>query len=53
MLAIIGGSGVYNPELLEDLTTAQITTPYGSVEYVQGNLEGQAVVGNIHSGASL
>ena len=44
MLAIIGGSGVYNPELLEDLTTAQISTPYGSVEYVQGNLEGQAVV---------
>ena len=43
MLAIIGGSGVYNPELLDAVTAATIITPYGPVDYLTGNFEGQPV----------
>lgn len=32
-LAFIGGTGVYNPEILTDLHSETIETPYGTAKY--------------------
>lgn len=38
--AIIGGTGVYDPKLLENLRTEQVRTPYGAVSVQVGTYEG-------------
>jgi len=45
ILAVIGGSGLYNMPGLEDVTELEVTTPFGkpSSPIVVGNLEGQRV----------
>lgn len=35
-VAIIGGSGLYHPDLLEDLRERSVVTPYGTAEVVLG-----------------
>ena len=35
-LAFIGGTGVYNPEILTDLHSETIETPYGTAKYELG-----------------
>jgi len=45
-IAIIGGSGLYSMEGLEDTQTIEVDTPYGrpSAPFVRGTLEGRQVV---------
>lgn len=43
-LAIIGGTGVYDPELLEDTRTSEIETCYGKALFSTGNYRGRQVV---------
>lgn len=53
-LAIIGGTGVYDPSILDNIREEQVTTPYGSVQFKVGDYAGQTVAfisrhGNKHS----
>lgn len=41
--AIIGGTGVYDPELLEGLGRRQVETPFGSIEVETGTYRGVEV----------
>ncbi|HZK43267.1 MAG TPA: S-methyl-5'-thioadenosine phosphorylase [Syntrophomonadaceae bacterium] len=43
-IAIIGGTGVYDPDLLDDIREVVQETKYGSVNVTIGNFEGQEVV---------
>lgn len=42
-LAIIGGTGVYDPRILENVREEEILTPYGAVRYKVGEYAGQAI----------
>jgi len=43
-IAIIGGSGVYDPRILSDIREEQIRTPYGEVRYKVGKYKGEEVL---------
>lgn len=43
-IAIIGGTGVYDPEMLDDIREASQNTPYGMITYKAGYYRGQEVV---------
>jgi 5'-methylthioadenosine phosphorylase len=43
-IAIIGGTGVYDPNLLENAEEKTVTTPYGTVSFWQGAYRGQEVL---------
>lgn len=43
-IAIIGGTGVYDPKMLEDIREASLTTPYGMITYKAGQYQGQEVI---------
>lgn len=43
-LAIIGGTGVYNPDILDKVEEQEILTPYGEVSYVSGCYQGKEIV---------
>lgn len=42
-LAIIGGTGIYNPEILEQIEERMISTEYGQVKLKTGFYQGQGV----------
>ena len=42
-IAIIGGTGVYDPRILEHVREEQLMTPYGQVQFRVGEYAGQAV----------
>ncbi|EAX46562.1 methylthioadenosine phosphorylase [Thermosinus carboxydivorans Nor1] len=42
-LAIIGGTGVYDPRILENVREEEILTPYGAVRYKVGEYAGRAI----------
>lgn len=42
-LAIIGGTGVYDPQMLENLRTAEVQTRYGTAQLTQGNYRNRNV----------
>jgi 5'-methylthioadenosine phosphorylase len=42
-LAIIGGTGVYDPKLLEDLQTLEVDTRYGTALLAKGTYQGREV----------
>jgi 5'-methylthioadenosine phosphorylase len=42
-IALIGGTGVYDPAMLSDLREEHVTTPYGDVGLKVGRLEGREV----------
>lgn len=53
-IAIIGGTGVYDPKMLQNIREATVATPYGEVSYKLGDYAGKAVAfisrhGNKHS----
>lgn len=54
-IAIIGGTGVYAPKLLEDVRTVVQKTPYGDVEVAVGSFQGveAAFIARHGSGHSL
>lgn len=39
-IGIIGGTGLDNPDIIEKRKETIISTPYGSVEVVQGAIQG-------------
>lgn len=41
--AIIGGTGVYDPQMLSGIREEKITTPYGTVKAVVGNYRGREI----------
>lgn len=43
-LAIIGGTGVYHPDLLENTQEKSCLTPYGEMTYVTGTYQGKEFV---------
>ena len=43
-LALIGGTGVYDPDLLDSVTEETVSTPYGTVDISLGTLRGVEVV---------
>lgn len=51
-IAIIGGTGVYDPKILDATEALAVTTPYGEVAAVAGQYEGRAVVFLNRHGAS-
>ncbi|HEX6987904.1 MAG TPA: S-methyl-5'-thioadenosine phosphorylase [Bacillota bacterium] len=42
-IAIIGGTGVYDPDILEDVREEQVETPYGPVDLHLGRFEGHDI----------
>ena len=42
-IAIIGGTGVYDPNILNNVCGGQVVTPYGTVQYMTGEYEGRLV----------
>ncbi|HYF77189.1 MAG TPA: S-methyl-5'-thioadenosine phosphorylase, partial [Symbiobacteriaceae bacterium] len=42
-LAIIGGTGVYDPRILADIREESVSTPYGDVNLRVGTYEGEEV----------
>lgn len=43
MIAVIGGTGVYDPEMLQQISTIDIHTPFGEVVCLTGTYAGKAV----------
>jgi 5'-methylthioadenosine phosphorylase len=43
-IGIIGGSGVYNPDMMEKVKEVRVETPYGMVRPLVGEAEGHEVV---------
>ncbi|MCL0081071.1 S-methyl-5'-thioadenosine phosphorylase [Peptococcaceae bacterium] len=44
MLAIIGGTGVYNPDLLANERDISVSTPYGDITVKSGDYQGQQII---------
>lgn len=44
LIGIIGGTGVYDPAMLTNVTEETIMTPYGEVLYVTGGYKGHQIV---------
>ncbi len=42
-IAVIGGTGVYEPDILHDIRNEQVSTPYGDVELIIGKHQGTTV----------
>lgn len=42
-IAVIGGTGVYNPDLLEDIHTVEVRTPFGLISARVGKYQGKEV----------
>lgn len=42
-IAIIGGTGVYDPSILENVREAEVNTPYGAVQYKVGEFTGKSI----------
>ncbi len=43
-MAVIGGSGLYSPDMLKNTGEAELNTPYGKVNYFHGEIAGQKTV---------
>lgn len=43
-LAIIGGTGVYDPQVFDSVTDKTIDTPYGKADYTSGQYKGREII---------
>lgn len=43
-IAVIGGTGVYDPNMLSDIRDIQLTTPYGEASGIVGTFEGSEII---------
>lgn len=43
-IGVIGGTGVYDPSIFENIHEESLTTPYGDIDYVQGTYKGKTVI---------
>jgi len=37
-IGVIGGTGVYDPSIFENIHEESLMTPYGEIDYVQGSI---------------
>lgn len=44
LLAVIGGTGVYDPTMFDNLTTVTCMTPYGEITCTKGEYKGKEVI---------
>lgn len=51
LIAIIGGTGVYDPNIINNIEEKQIETPYGEVKYIQGTYKDKDVIFMARHGA--
>ncbi len=51
-IAIIGGTGVYDPAMLHNIKEKHLMTPYGEVSFVEGEYAGKEVVFMARHGAA-
>lgn len=42
-IAVIGGTGVYNPEVMQDAQEKKVSTPYGNVSFLHGQYKDKEV----------
>lgn len=42
-IAIIGGTGVYDPNILKDITEEKVDTPFGGIKVKVGSYQGKRV----------
>ncbi len=40
-IGVIGGTGVYDPSIFENIHEESLMTPYGEIDYVQGTYHGE------------
>lgn len=40
-IGVIGGTGVYDPSIFENIHEESLVTPYGEIDYVQGTYHGK------------
>ena len=43
-IGVIGGTGVYDPSIFENIHEESLMTPYGEIDYVQGTYHGKTVI---------
>lgn len=43
-IGVIGGTGVYDPSIFENIHEESLMTPYGEIDYVQGTYKGKTVI---------
>ena len=43
-IGVIGGTGVYDPSIFENIHEESLVTPYGEIDYVQGTYHGKTVI---------
>ena len=53
-IAIIGGTGVYDPSILSNVREEEVNTPYGAIKYTAGEFSGKSIAfiprhGSAHS----
>ncbi len=44
LLAVIGGTGVYDPSIFSDIKTATCQTPYGEISFTKGCFKGREII---------
>lgn len=44
LLAVIGGTGVYDPSMFDDISTLSCMTPYGEITCTKGSYKGKDVI---------
>lgn len=44
VIAVIGGTGVYDPSIFEDISNESLMTPYGEIHYTKGAYKGKKVI---------
>ncbi|MBS4912786.1 MAG: S-methyl-5'-thioadenosine phosphorylase [Veillonella sp.] len=44
IIAVIGGTGVYDPSMFENIQKKTMNTPYGEITYTEGSYKGKQVV---------
>ena len=43
-IGVIGGTGVYDPSIFENIHEESLMTPYGEIDYVQGTYHGKSLL---------
>ncbi len=44
VIAVIGGTGVYDPSIFENIKEGTLQTPYGDINYTKGSYKGKNVI---------
>ena len=44
VIAVIGGTGVYDPSMFENIEEKTMQTPYGEIAYTSGSYKGKQLI---------